>query len=404
MEKIIRLLISFTLSLVLITVVSLTVDSSRSISQTTSPSPSVSSHRTMTGTITYTVNYTVFLPLISQANITTPLEYGVQVDPSNYSSNISHTHNLGFGWIRLQLPWKDIERSPGNLSWGNWDNVINAYNEAGLNILLVITKAPDWARPPDDNKSVEGLPDDPQTYANFVISVTHRYGDKIGAIEVWEDQNIYYAVGGQGRVDVQDYMDLLQLAYTSIKAEYPDILVISGGLTATGAPQPFAIDDRSYLQQMYDLGLKDYCDAIGAKPYGFLNPADSQWPDGDLPGQGYDDHPAFYFRNTMEDYRQIMIDKNDAGKNIWPTEFGWPVWRFTGDDRFIFAQENTLEEQAEFTRRAYEMSKEWGWVGAMFLWNLDYAVTAPNTELANFSILTGGGPTPAYETLRDMPK
>ncbi len=32
------------------------------------------------------------------------------------------------------------------------------------------------------------------------------------------------------------------------------------------------------------------------------------------------------------------------------------------------------------------MAKSWGWVGPMFLWNLDYNVTQPSTELAAFGI------------------
>jgi hypothetical protein len=36
----------------------------------------------------------------------------------------------------------------------------------------------------------------------------------------------------------------------------------------------------------------------------------------------------------------------------------------------------------------------------MFLWNLDYNVTAGNTELANFGIVG----TPTYDALAGMPK
>ena len=76
------------------------------------------------------------------------------------------------------------------------------------------------------------------------------------------------------------------------------------------------------------------------------------------------------------------------------------MWRYTGDERFTFAQENSLERQADYTVRAYQLGKEWGWVGTMFLWNLDYNVTASNTELANFGIVG----TPTYDALAGMPK
>jgi len=34
-------------------------------------------------------------------------------------------------------------------------------------------------------------------------------------------------------------------------------------------------------------------------------------------------HHSWSFRSTMEGYRNIMQVYGDAGKRIWPTEFGW---------------------------------------------------------------------------------
>jgi hypothetical protein len=303
------------------------------------------------------------------------------------------------------MPWKEVEPSPGDMQWAHWDRLIDAYHGAGLNILLSIPKAPDWARPPDDDKSVEGPPADSRTYANFVRQVANRYAGKVQAIEVWNEQNLYYEAGGQGRVNVDAYMTLLKTAYAAIKAVNPGMIVVSGAPTPTGAPPPLAVDDVLYLRQMYERGLKEVSDAIGAHPSGFANSPDVFYPGGDYdPNRGYDDHRSFFFRNTMEEYRRMMVEFGDGNKAIWPTEFGWPVWRYWGDERFLFAQDNTLEEQAHYIRRAYEMGKEWGWVGPMFLWNLDYAVTTPASEMANFGILTVNGPTLAYEALQGLPK
>ena len=344
-------------------------------------------------------------PVVGSAVGNLPFDYGIQVDPGNAPSfNIGHIQALGFRWAKFQMPWKDVEPNPGDYQWGSWDNIINAYSGAGVKILLSIPKAPNWARPGDDDKSVEGPPTDPQTYARFVGAVAGRYAGRVQAIEVWNEQNLYYEAGGEGRVNVDNYMALLHASYAAIKAANPNMIVVSGAPTPTGAPHPYAVDDQLYLRQMYERGLKDVSDAIGAHPSGFANPPDVRWPDGDLPNKGYDDHPSFFFRNTMEDYYRIMTEFGDGGKTIWPTEFGWPVWRFHGDERFVFAQENSLDEQAQFVRRAYEMGKSWGFVGTMFLWNLDYAVTHPNTELANFSIVTGAGPTPAYGALQGLQK
>jgi hypothetical protein len=49
---------------------------------------------------------------------------------------------------------------------------------------LSISDAPDWARPLGDDKSVEGLPEDPAKYAEFVARVSDRYRDKVQALEI----------------------------------------------------------------------------------------------------------------------------------------------------------------------------------------------------------------------------
>jgi spore germination protein YaaH len=331
-----------------------------------------------------------------------PFGYGIQADPrGNTSANIGLIKGMGFNWVKFQMAWKDVESAPGNYSWGFWDEVIGSYSANGVKILLSIPKAPDWARPPDDDKTVEGPPQDPNTYANFVAAVAARYAGKVTAIEIWNEQNLYYEAGGQGRINPAAYTELLKLSYNAIKAVNPDMIVVTGALTPTGAPPPVALDDVEYLRQMYANGAKGFFDAVGAHPSGFANPPDALYQGGDFdPARGYDDHRSFFFRNTMEDYRRVMVENGDGDKTIWPTEFGWPVWRFTGDARFVFAQENSPDEQAQFTVKAYQLGREWGWVGTMFLWNLDYNVTAGNSELANFGIVG----TPTYDALAKMPK
>ena len=56
--------------------------------------------------------------------------------------------------------------------------------------------------------------------------------------------------------------------------------------------------------------------------------------------------------------------------------------------------------QANYIVRAYQMMKNLGYVGAAFLWCLDYNVTQPGTQLAAFGILG----RPAFDALRSMPK
>ena len=77
----------------------------------------------------------------------------------------------------------------------------------------------------------------------------------------------------------------------------------------------------------------------------------------------------------MEDYRNIMVKYGDGGKKLWPTEFGWPTVENLGvppAPGYAFANDINEGRQAEYLVQAYQMGRNWGWVGVMFLWNLNF--------------------------------
>lgn len=348
-------------------------------------------------------------PAVSSGVGNVPFGYGIQADPrGNSGANIGHIKALGFNWVKFQMAWKDVESGgKGGYDWGMWDNLVNQYNGAGIQVMMSIPKAPDWARPADDNRSVEGPPANSQDFADFVTAVAARYAGRVQAIEVWNEQNLWYEAGGEGRMNAAIYTDLLQRSFNGMKSVNPDMIVISGAMTPAGNVGAWAIDDWDYLRQMYANGAKGYFDVLGAHPSGFLCPAMGQWTTvtpqeatGD-PGHGTftNRHHSWCFLGTMEGYRQIMIENGDGGKSISPTEFGWAV---SGNPQpgYEYARDNSPEEQARWIVEAYQWGKNIGWVGPMFLWNLDYGVTAPSTELANFGIIG----KPAYNAIASMPK
>ncbi|MFO7918427.1 MAG: hypothetical protein R6V13_10135, partial [Anaerolineae bacterium] len=206
-------------------------------------------------------------------------------------------------------------------------------------------------------------------------------------------------------------VDLLEVAYYAIKDADPEAIVVSGGLAPTGGDGGNkAIDDRIYLAQMYDEGLTQYCDAVGAHPSGYNLPPDADWrtyedPDASFRGPFENRHPSWSFKATMEDYHDII----DGHKRIWPTEFGWASVDGLDVDPaegYGYAADNTEEEQAAYIVRAYEMGRSWGWVGPMFLWNLNFTpVVGVHDEKAAFGIVyENWDPRPAFGDICDMPK
>ncbi|MFH1085426.1 MAG: beta-galactosidase [Chloroflexota bacterium] len=339
--------------------------------------------------------------------------YGIQPDmmsDGDHGRIMNHIQAMGFNWVKQQVEWFRYNPAPGQYDWGGLDRLVASSNAAGVNVLLSVVKAPKWARPPGDTD--EGPPSDPNTYGTFMRELAARYKGRVKAYEIWNEQNLYYEWGGHGRkLNAARYVELLKVAYNAVKSVDPAAVVISGALTPTGVNDgDTAIDDRVYLEQMYQNGLARYCDAVGAHPSGYNNPPDVDWRNfSDPSAPSFKGHPSFFFRGTMESYRNIMVKYGDGAKRIWATEFGWATVEGLGvgpAPGYGYAADNTEAEQAQFIVRAYQMGKAWGWVGPMFLWNLNFApVAGRSDEKAAFGIVRHNwSPRPAYSALANMPK
>jgi len=342
--------------------------------------------------------------------------YGIQahmVDNGQAPKVMEMTKRLGFGWVKQQVEWKRYESSRGHYDFGPLEPAVQAANNAGIKLLFSVVSAPNWARPGGD-LSVGGPPNNPQDFANFMAALAKHYcGSSVKALEVWNEQNLHYEWGNQ-TIDPAAYMRLLKPTYLAIKRVCPSMIVISGALTPTGAPPPAAMDDFAYLAGMYRNGLRSYSDAIGAHPSGY-NVA--PWVRGgatacqfireqhsSFTGPCDSLHHSWSFRSTMEGYRSIMLKYGDGGKRIWPTEFGWAAGG-AFDNRYLYANDNTYAEQAAWTVKAYQMMRNWGFVGTAFLWNLNFRVVANGTEKAQWGIVgPNWDPLPAFNALAAMRK
>jgi hypothetical protein len=342
--------------------------------------------------------------------------YGVQahmIHNDQAGKVMQMTQGMGFNWVKQQIEWKVFEASPGQIGWSEMDRLVDVANGSGVNLLFSAVNAPDWAREGGFDASVGGPPADPNTFANFLGAMAGKYcGTSLKAIEVWNEQNLHYEWGNRA-LDPAAYMNLLKPAYRAIKAACPSMTVVSGAPTPTGAPAPWAMDDFVYLEGMYQNGLRDYADGIGAHPSGYNVPPDITWQDAcatiQRTGNSFNGpcdapHHSWSFRSTMEGYRNIMAKYGDSNKRIWPTEFGWAAGG-AFDDRYRYANDNDFGEQATWTVRAYEMMRNWGFVGPAFLWNLNFRVVANGTEKAQWGIVDPGwSPLPVYNALASMPK
>ena len=326
---------------------------------------------------------------------------------------MSMTKGMGFGWVKQQIEWKRFEANQGRIEFGAIDSMVNVANSQGINLLFSLVNAPKWARESGFDGSVGGPPQDPNTFAAFNGAIAGKYcGSALKAMEVWNEQNLHYEWGNKP-LNAAEYVALLAPSYAAIKAACPSMLVISGALTPAGSNPPFAIDDFTYLEQMFQAGVANYADGIGAHPSGYNVPPSATWEEGcaaiQISGNSFNGacdnpHHSWSFRSTMEGYRNIANVYGASNKRIWPTEFGWAAGG-AFDPRYKYADDNDYQEQAAWTVEAYQMMKGWGWVGPAFLWNLNFRVVANGTEKAQWGIVDPGwSPLPVYNALQAMPK
>ncbi len=356
----------------------------------------------------------------SSPTVGTGFDYGINIHLFGQDGKPIReaVNELGFHWVKHQVRWNEIEPQKGEYVWSEVDRLARTCQKGNLYLMVSVVTSPDWAR---NTTEAEGPPANYQDFWNFLAAMAERYdgdGDRdapdsprIHAYEIWNEQNLRREWCCDG-LSAARYVELLRGAYQTLKSVDPRVIVVSGAPTPTGANDGVnAIDDRIYLQQMYDAGLRGVCDAIGVHPSGYANPPDSRWPEGDDPNRGFDDHPSFFFRNTMEDYHNIIVNNGD-NKKLWATEFGWASTDGLGVEAcagWEYAAQVTAQQQADYLVRAYQMAKSWGWAGVMFAWNLNmgtvYGLECPQGEVGRFSILTPDWqPRPAYYALANMSK
>ena len=198
--------------------------------------------------------------------------YGVQIHGNATVGDPAHTmdtvkNQLGLNWVKMQLQWWVVHPEPDVDQWFFYDAVIDEAEKRNLRVLVSVVGAPEWTRAANNHI---GPPDDYSEFAAFLSEMINRYRGKIDAIEVWNEQNLDREWQTANGINPEDYVEFLQVAHETIKAEDPDIIVISGALSPTGEGDWVRwADDFAYLDRALAAGMLDYADCVGAHHNGY---------------------------------------------------------------------------------------------------------------------------------------
>lgn len=358
-------------------------------------------------------------------------------DPANVTRTLELARAMGAHFVRIQMPWDDVEihgkgdfvdrRNPDQVrsSWEKYDFIVAEAQRLGLELIVRIDRAPQWARPNDyadprfqagllENANSTGPPENDADYADFVAAVAARYRGQVRFIQVWNEPNLAYEWSWRAP-EPERFVELLRTTATAARAANPDVVILFPSLSPTDGKEPriAPMSELEYLDRVYRAGGAPYFDIMSAQAYGLGQPPDEnryirlRWRP-DAPFRDLDrpiDTRIDVSRVVL--LREVMEQHGDGGKAVWISEFGYnsapdhipePARSTWGPPVSEDLKGAYLVGQLERARR------EWPWMGVMNIWFLrwgGYREPDPADPTPYFALVDRNfQPLPAYHAMR----
>jgi hypothetical protein len=245
---------------------------------------------------------------------------------------------LGTHWVRIFVTWPDIEPAPGDFSSGWLGTYEKLFRELprGTKVVADVVGTPQWET---GSANEHTPPANPEDYAAFVGALAQRWGPRVAAYELWNEEDA--PAWWVGAPDPVAYAALLRASYPVIKAAEPNATVLVGGLTG---------NDYPYLEGLYQAGAKSYFDAVAVhtdtacnivSPYSFLRGMNERMiPDSFL---------------AYREVHAVMLANGDD-KPIWMTELSWRTTSAECEEGAFAGQKAqgvSEDQQATYLSQAY---------------------------------------------------
>lgn len=320
--------------------------------------------------------------------------FGVNIDllgktAAEQSAALAQIKAAGFGWVRQEFSWVNLEVEMGVWDWQSADTLVQAAQAQNLQIVAVLHRPPEWIRvlPSQTTSPPKNL----KSWTAYAFRIAKRYSQQIHVFQIWDEPNLQGGWGGL-RPSAPDYARVLQAAASGLRSAQPSATVLLAGLAPTVESGPKNYNEVLFLEQLYAAGAAPYFDAVAAKPYGFDTP----------PTDRQLDVSTLNF-SRMILMRQVLEAHGDFNKLVWASHFGWNALPADWQGGPSVWGKVSAAKQATYTVQAYQRAlSEWSWAGVLMLDG--YQPTFPTTDPHwGFSLTTPDGqPKPIYKALQQQ--
>ncbi len=252
----------------------------------------------------------------------------------------------GVGWERILFWWHQLQPN-GSEDWNDQyfpDEVLDRERAQGREVVGLLKNTPYWAT---DGEPLRGVPrglylphDDPNNlWASFVRRVVSHYAGRIDHWIIWNEPDVWDGehVGNAWAGSLEDYYQLLKVAYLAAKEANPNCVIHLTGLTYWW---DWVYGRRQYFERLLEVAVQDptapqhnhYFDVVTLHIYF-------------KPHTIYD--IASVFRQAMQEHgldKPIWINETNAAPSHDPSR---PVH----NPRFVIS----LDEQASYIIQAWAL-------------------------------------------------
>lgn len=279
--------------------------------------------------------------------------FGLGVSINDPPNAIGLAKFIGANAIRIDAPWKQIERTAGKYAIPDWlERTVNSMVGSGVTPLLILAYGNPLYDAGDKPTSREGI----EAFAGYAAFVVEHFKGRVFYYDLWNEWDAH--TGRTTPLGADEYVGLVRFVFPVIKAIDRNVRVLSGGISDKGMREGF-------FQRFFQLGGHKYVDGLSLHPY-VWNSRKRNTPEGAM---------------ELVDQVATLARKVNGGKNIpvYLTEVGWPT--HTGKDGI------TEEEAAWYLTRYFLLGASREYVRGMFWYCLMDQGNDPENKEHRFGVL-----------------